>query len=358
MATLRKRTRRLKNGPAAYWVVDYSISESGRVRRRQLHFRVDPSNPERARLLAQDRKAEIERKLARRKLRGDALDNGPVDLETADWLDGFCRAIRPNCSEHYFKIVILTLEKFRMLLCEHGVVSTAQLRRQHFSDFVVAMQEKGNKPKSIHNDLSLIKRAVQWGIDEGWLDAGQLRAFPHVRVPKSRRRALSKSEVDQLVEAARETDLYEPTMLALYTGGRCGELVQLRGSDIDLDRGVIRFRAEIAKSSEHGDVPIHQRLRPLLEAKAGRDGYLVTRRDGQPWDSNYLSRRFSVFAKERLGWNGVTFHILRHTFGTLLAASGKISPFELQKLMRHKDIKTSMIYVNLAEQELPRIDVF
>ena len=54
----------------------------------------------------------------------------------------------------------------------------------------------------------------------------------------------------------------------------------------------------------------------------------------------------------------MTFHCLRHTYGTQLAASGKITPFELQKLMRHQSITTSMIYVNLASQELPDINVF
>jgi len=41
-----------------------------------------------------------------------------------------------------------------------------------------------------------------------------------------------------------------------------------------------------------------------------------------------------------------------------VAASGKVLPFELQRLMRHKSITTSMIYVNMAGQKLPPIDVF
>ena len=44
----------------------------------------------------------------------------------------------------------------------------------------------------------------------------------------------------------------------------------------------------------------------------------------------------------------VTFHIGRHTFGTLMAT--KIPLPTLQNLMQHSDIKTTMIYVNMSKQ--------
>ena len=359
MATLRTRKRKLKDGVANYWVVDYSVTEGGRTRRKQDHFRIQSSDPERARHLAEVRRAEVERKIARRKLsKGRSIDDGPADIEIADWLDAFCKAVRPNCGDGYHGIIVYTLEKFRGSLAEEGVLTTGQLRRQHFSAFVTAMRQKGNKPKSIHNDLSVIKRAVQWGIDEGWLEPNLVRSFPSVKVPKKKRRALSQEEIEELLAASEGTDMHDVIMLALYTGGRRGELVQLRCTDVDLAAGVIHFRAEITKAGEHGDLPIHPRLRPLLEERVAGNGFLLGHPDGTPWMPQHVSRSFTALVRERLEWNGVTFHGLRHTFGTRLAASGKISPFELQKLMRHKSITTSMIYVNLAGQKLPDIDVF
>jgi integrase len=55
-------------------------------------------------------------------------------------------------------------------------------------------------------------------------------------------------------------------------------------------------------------------------------------------------------------WQDVSFHCLRHTFGTQLAATGKRTPFDVQRLMRHRNITTSMIYVNLANEDLPSVD--
>ena len=45
-----------------------------------------------------------------------------------------------------------------------------------------------------------------------------------------------------------------------------------------------------------------------------------------------------------------TFHWARHTFGTILGKTENV--YTIAKLMGHKKIETSMIYVNTDEDEL------
>ena len=45
----------------------------------------------------------------------------------------------------------------------------------------------------------------------------------------------------------------------------------------------------------------------------------------------------------------LTFHLARHTFGTLLAAYVK-DPFIIKQLMGHADIQTSMIYIHTSNE--------
>ena len=47
--------------------------------------------------------------------------------------------------------------------------------------------------------------------------------------------------------------------------------------------------------------------------------------------------------------NRVVNHTLRHTFASHLAING-VSLFEIQKLLNHKDIKMTLRYMKLAEQ--------
>jgi len=45
MATLRKTAKHRKNGAKKYWVVDYSITEDGKVRGKQELVHITPRHP-------------------------------------------------------------------------------------------------------------------------------------------------------------------------------------------------------------------------------------------------------------------------------------------------------------------------
>ncbi len=46
----------------------------------------------------------------------------------------------------------------------------------------------------------------------------------------------------------------------------------------------------------------------------------------------------------------VSPHIFRHTFASMKAESGRVSPYQLQHWLGHKDIKTTQIYVHMSEE--------
>ena len=63
-------------------------------------------------------------------------------------------------------------------------------------------------------------------------------------------------------------------------------------------------------------------------------------------DASKLRKRF-VKAIERAGVNPITFHELRHTFGTQMAAAG--APLRaIQEWLGHADAKTTEIYAHYA----------
>jgi integrase len=55
--------------------------------------------------------------------------------------------------------------------------------------------------------------------------------------------------------------------------------------------------------------------------------------------------------QEKAGVQRITFHDLRHTFASLLAMSG-LSAFDIQMLLGHSDLKTTMRYMHLAPGHL------
>jgi integrase len=80
------------------------------------------------------------------------------------------------------------------------------------------------------------------------------------------------------------------------------------------------------------------------------------RETGKPLDRSKLVRRFKQ-ALARAEVHRITFHELRHTFGTRMAAAG--TPMRtLQHWMGHADSKTTQIYAHyqLGDQEADAVD--
>ncbi len=77
---------------------------------------------------------------------------------------------------------------------------------------------------------------------------------------------------------------------------------------------------------------------------------------GMPLDRSKLIRRFKQ-ALDRAGVHQITFHELRHTFGTRMAAAG--TPMRtLQHWMGHADFKTTEVYAHYqpSEDEADAVD--
>lgn len=132
-------------------------------------------------------------------------------------------------------------------------------------------------------------------------------------------------------------------MVAAMTGLRQGELVALRWRDIDWATGVVRVRRNYSRGEwgtpksrrSNRAVPMADRAAAELERHFQRSAYRADDQlvfchphTGNPYDASKLRERFyramlAAGMGERCGREGgITFHSLRHTFGTRMAAVG------------------------------------
>jgi len=155
------------------------------------------------------------------------------------------------------------------------------------------------------------------------------------------------------------------------TGLRQGELIGLRWRDVDFDARRIRVVSPYVRG-EFGDpksigsgrsLPMAERvadaLRDLRERTLhshDRDLVFCHPETGKPLDRSKLVRRFKE-ALRRADVHQITFHELRHTFGTRMAAAG--TPMRtVQHWMGHSDPKTTQIYAHYqpSDQEADAVD--
>ncbi|HPS56210.1 MAG TPA: site-specific integrase, partial [Sedimentisphaerales bacterium] len=182
------------------------------------------------------------------------------------------------------------------------------------------------------------------------------------------RRALETNEIRSLLEATASeperfgTTGYQRSMLyrlAIETGLRATELKSLTVSSFDFDNQAVTIKAENAKNKKTVILPL--KAETTIALKNLTAGKLPNVKVFNVPDKTAKMLRSDLEAagidyKDNAG-RFVDFHSLRHTAGTLLAASGA-HPKVAQSIMRHSDINLTMsLYTHtLRGQEAEAIE--
>jgi len=140
--------------------------------------------------------------------------------------------------------------------------------------------------------------------------------------------------------------------MALFTGMRRGELFKLQWQDVDLERGFIHIRAP--KGGPDQKIPLNQAARELLAAHPrGESPYVFPGRGGnQRVDINKQVTRIKQAAG--LPQDFRALHGLRHVYASMLASSGQVDLYTLQKLLTHKSAAMTQRYAHLRDEALRR----
>ena len=145
--------------------------------------------------------------------------------------------------------------------------------------------------------------------------------------------------------------------LAYMTGWRIGELLALRWEDVDLNARTILTRYQDNKTSSDELVRVHPVVLDHLRRIRTTDRFVFPWRDDKRriWAE---FRRIQAAAGINLvcredhehtdACHVYGFHDLRRTFATVNAKNMKEEV--LRKLMRHTTYKTTLGYINLANQ--------
>ena len=164
--------------------------------------------------------------------------------------------------------------------------------------------------------------------------------------PRGRDRRLQGDEEARLLAAAEKSRAYGLKTcieLAVETGMRAGEIVQLTWEQIDLHNHVIRL--DQTKNGDCRIVPLSVAAEAAIRSLPRHIGGRVT----QFYDSAGFSRAFGR-ACERVGIKGLRLHDLRHEAASRLAPHMPVAT--LAKVMGWRSIQMAMRYYNPTADEL------
>ena len=205
-------------------------------------------------------------------------------------------------------------------------------------------------------ELAVLSRIFALAVELKQAASNPCRKVRKLRVDNQRNRYLSTDEETRLMAqlTGRRKHLHALVSLALGTGMRRGELLNLSWRHVDFLRGVIHVVN--TKTARDRIIPMSQGVREvLIEQRQTQEGDLVfaSRRIAKRrMDEGLVDvKKGFVAACIDAGIADFHFHDLRHTFATRLGDAG-CNATTIARLLGHSNIQMSMRYTHASDDSL------
>lgn len=217
-------------------------------------------------------------------------------------------------------------------------------------------------------ERSYMQTFFTWMKEDGYRDDDPAAKLRKVKVPRRKPRPFYRHHVDAMLDSGAYRRTRDIITIAALSGLRIGEIVKIRGEDVDL-------RAETIRTIRKGGLDHIVALHPVLVELAQRYP-----RTGWWFPSPYRSKQFpdggghimmksasDAIAKaiRRAGITDrrLTGHSLRHYYATQLLLEG-VQVRVVQEMLGHASLATTQLYTEVTEaqmhdgiQRLPGIEV-
>lgn len=287
-----------------------------------------------------------------------AAEQAAKDAEAGRWTIGKLWKEYRAANEDKTRIAVTDDYRFRQYLeGPFGKKTTDEIDPLSIDRLRVKMS-KTRKPATVHNTIELLRRIINYGVNRNLCPALPFK----LELPKLNNHKTEDLTPDQLQALldAIEKDAHPvagPMMLcALYTGMRRGEMFKLEWSDLDFERGFIRLRDP--KGGKDQSIPMNTQARKLFESMPKVCQFVFAGRPDK--NGNYAPRTRIADQVNRikkaagLPKDFRALHGLRHVYASMLASSGKVDMYTLQKLMTHKSADMTQRYAHLRDESLAR----
>ncbi len=211
---------------------------------------------------------------------------------------------------------------------------------------------KEKSPGTVKNVLELLRRICNYATKKR-LTPGLPFTLEMPKVNNLRTEDLTPDQLKSLLEAM-DNDVNEQAAnimrMALYTGMRRAELFKLKWGDIDEQRGFIRL--EDPKGGADVSIPLNDAAKELLNNHPQTGSvYVFPGRGGQQRKDihNQVNR---IRDNAGLPKTFRALHGLRHVYASMLASSGKVDLYTLQRLLTHKSPQMTQRYAHLRDETL------
>jgi integrase len=210
-------------------------------------------------------------------------------------------------------------------------------------------------PVTVNIELRMLRvafyRAERWKI----LNENPFKRVRLMRIPEQQPVYLTKEDFLKLFTLISEVWLKEIIVVAVSTGMRRGELLNLMWKSIDLERRLIHVQSIngfLTKSGKARTVPMSEMVFNVIWKKVSLPhGEYVFEFRGKRIQESLATHKLKLYVRKAGLDPRIHFHSLRHTFASWLVQDGA-SLYEVQKLLGHSTLAVTQIYSHLEPQQL------
>ena len=292
-----------------------------------------------------------------------------------NWLKTTAPTIEHTTYQSYESMIDARLDPFfrerRLRLCD--------IEPRHIRDLHESIFKDGCNANTVIHYHAIVRKALQYAVKNELIPENVADKVDRPKKGKYLAAFYSKEELAALFEATKEDSMSVVIQLAAYYGLRRSEVLGIRWSAVDFDRGTISINHKVTEGKVDGKetlftedklktkssfrtLPLIPAVRELLlEQKEKQEhfralfkksyctdylDYVCVEEMGQLFRPNYITDHFKLLL-HRHGLRHIRFHDLRHSCASLLLSQG-IAMKQIQDWLGHSTFATTAdIYSHL-----------
>ena len=292
-----------------------------------------------------------------------------------DWLEITAPTIERTTYQSYRGLIAARLDPFfrarGLRLRELEPKHIRELHRSIFAD--------GCGANTVIHYHAVVRKALQYAVKNGLVDGNVADQVDRPKKGKYLAGFYTREELAALFEATKDDSISVVIQLAAYYGLRRSEVLGIRWSAIDGEKGTLSINHKVTEGMVDGrhqiytedklktkssfrTLPLIPAVRALLDEQRARQeeyrrlfkksycteylDYVCTDEMGRLFRPNYITDHFKLLLKQH-GLRHIRFHDLRHSCASLLLSQG-IPMKQIQEWLGHSTFATTAdIYSHL-----------
>ena len=250
------------------------------------------------------------------------------------------------------------LSQFFNWLAENDVTVTipGQVTRGHVNEYLAFLSSLGRSGVTRARKLAALKSFFAYLKDEHIIASSPTETIHMPNKERKRKVVLRTDEYSRMLsEAGGNPRDFAILQLFLQTGIRVSALIAITLEDLDLQNRVLKVHG---KGNKERDIPLEkksvQALKSWLSLRPeSQDRHLFLNYSGEGLSIRGVRKIVDKYLRKAGITKQISCHGLRRTFGSAKAGKG-MNAFQLQKLMGHERITTTIAYVEIGQEELRR----